>query len=765
MKDITRWRGHGASAPAHASHSVSPVGAHAAAGWDDAQPFRQPDAVTVVKAVFSNLKLIAIVILAGAAAAYFVLRTIPQQFTASALIMLDSSSTLLDETESMFAGLPIADTYIESEIELIRSDAIVHRVIEKEGLLDDPEFAGGELPSGIRAMIENRAADPSGEGAEDLVESVTLLQAAREVRKRLDVKRRGLSQGVEVSFRSRSQEKARDLANAFAESYVSDQLDNKLSASNRAIGWLRAEIETLSRETQIAEAAVEDYRARHTLVGEGEQGVGAQQLRLLTEKLSAARAEEAQAEVKADQLRSLRASGQSLLSLPEIGDNRQIQTLRAQLSDAEQAEAEMASRYNSERRDQIPPYQEAYAHRVAVEAALNREIARAAAEIETRLASARAVTRSLEAERLNLRGENAEVNAATIGLNELEREAEGKRRRYETLLAEYNETNNTAAVQTPHARIVSPAELPLTPSAPRKKAAFGAAVIFSAAIGVFLALLLEFSRRSIRTPDELWAALNLRPIGVLPKVGRALSKRKRDVAVAINTLTKAPGSDYAEAVRSLRAELFLIGGRSNNGVIAVTAPGDARGKTAMAASLARSIALTGAKTLLVDADIRQATMLPRLHRKYEGPDLANVLRGQTDWREAVIAARNSKLCILAARPGGWDEAVSHAFAGQFQKLVEVWRSEYETVIINCPAVCAYPEARAIGTCADAAILAIEWNATDRRLAVEAIGLMSEIDCRPHVVMTNVAAGRYRRWLRPAAPRHSARPHLNVVAVK
>src|SRR5690606_26936717 len=120
----------------------------------------------------------------------------------------------------------------------------------------------------------------------------------------------------------------------------------------------------------------------------------------------------------------------------------------------------------------IPPYQEAYQRRVAAQEALNREIGRAVQEVESRLASARAVSQSLEAELRSLRNQNAEVNEAMIGLNELEREAMGKRERYESLLAEFNETNNTAAVQTPHARIVSPAELPLMPSAPRKKAAF-----------------------------------------------------------------------------------------------------------------------------------------------------------------------------------------------------------------------------------------------------------------------------------------------------
>lgn len=755
MSEMTRWRGEVINAPSCGGQ------------WDDSSSFRHPDLSTVLKSIFSNFRLIAAVTLVGALAAYFILKAIPQQFTASALIMLDSRSTLLDETESMFAGLPIADTYIESEIELIRSDAIVHRVIQEENLLEDPEFAGGRLPDGIRRALERRAEAPvsAGEDSESLLASITLLQAAKEVRKRLEVERRGLSQGVVVSFRSKSREKARDLANAFAESYMDDQLNNKLTASNRAIGWLKSELQALGKETQAAEGAVEDYRAKNTLVGEGEQGVGAQQLRLLTEKLTAVRAEEAQAQVKVDQLRRLQASGQSPLMLPEIGEKKAIQELRQQLNSAEQAESEMASRYNSEMREKIPPYQEAYAHRQAVQAALDREIARAVTEIETTLSSARAMSQSLERELRRLRSENAEVNEATIGLNELEREAEGKRQRYETLLAEYNEANNTAAVQTPHARIVSPAELPLTPSAPRKKAAFGAAVIFSAALGTLVALLREFSRNSIRTPDELFAAMNMRPIGVLPRISRSFARRKKEIAVAMNMLTKAPRSDYAEALRSLRAELFLNGGRDDNRVIAITSADDAAGKTAMAASLARSIALTQVKTLFVDADIRRAEILPKLHREYAGADLADVLRGDADWRDAVLCARNPRFSMLAARPEGWDEGVCHSFSGRFQELVEAWRAEYQAIIINAPAACAFPEARAIGACADEVILAMEWNVTDRRLAIEAIGLLRQVGRRPDIVITNVAPKCYRRFIRHAPPHYTSKPQLKAVSIR
>lgn len=751
MNEITQWRGEIVSSPSRGVQK------------DDLHPFRQPDVVTIFNAIASNLRLIVFVTLFGAAAAYLVLRTLPQQFTASALIMLDTSNTLLDETENAFANLPIADSYIESEIELIRSDAIVHRVIEQENLLEDPEFAGGGIPDGIQQMIEARASLPDQrEASEELRRNVTLFQVAKEVRERLNVERRGLSQGIEISFRSRSQEKARDLANAFAQSYVDDQLDNKLTASNRAMDWLKSELQTLSEETQIAEAKVEEYRARNTLVGEGEQGVGEQQLKLLTEKLSAARAAEADAEVTVEQLRDLRARGQSLLTIPEISENAQVQMLRAKLAEAEQAEAEMASLYNPEMRESIPPYQEVYSRRVAAETALNNEVARVVSEIETRLASARAVSRSLEQQLKTLRDENAELNEAAIGLNDLEREAEGKRQRYNTLLAEFNETNNTAATQTPHARIVSPAEMPLLPSSPNKKAAFGAAIVFFGALGVFLALLREFTRRAIRTPEELFAVMNLRPVGVLPRALGPLGKRKKALAATMNILTKAPQSDYAEAVRSLRTELFLIAGSANKGVFAITSPDTVRGKVAMAGSLARSMALTGTKTLFVDADIRRAEVLPKLYNSYDGPDLANVLRGYTDWREAIIVARNKNLSFLAARPGGWDEAVSHAFSGRFQSLVDEWREEFQMVVINAPPTCIYPEARAIATCVDKAILALEWNSTNRRLAIEAYDLLREVGCHPLVAMTNVARNRYRRWLKPGATRHSGKPRLNIV---
>ncbi len=745
MNEITRWRGESASAPVPS--------------WTASPSFREPDLGAIFRSLLSNFRLIAAITLAGAVAAFFVLRAMTPQFTASTLIMLDSRNTLLDETQGAFTGTPVADTYIESELELIRSDAIVHRVIEREGLLDDPEFAGGDIPAGISMMAENRAAagDEGKAEAEEILASVKLLQVAKQVRERLNVERRGLSQGVVISFRSKSQVKSRDIANAFAETYVNDQLGAKHEASQRATDWLRAELKQLAQETQKAEAAVEAYRSQNTLVGEGEEGVSNQQLRQLSAELTAAKARESEAQVAVSQLQRLRAAGKSPILLTEISEKKTVLDLRQQVNEADREITELSTRYNSERWESIPPYQEAMSRKQSLQAALNEEVARAAEEIETRLSSARSVTASLEREMQRLRNDNAEVNTASIGLNELEREAEGKRQRYEALLAEYNEANNMTASQTPHARIVSPAALPLTPSAPRKKPAFAAAVIFSGALGVFIALMREFSRRTIRTPEELHAAAGDRPIGVIPAVGA----RKREIAAAMNAVVRAPGSAYAESLRSLRTELSLGGAYKAGEVIVVTAPDAAAGQAAMAAALARSIAMAERKTLLVDADLRRADILQQLFKRYDGRDFAETLCGGGDWRDAVVTTRNPRLSILAARKGGWSEPVSSAFSSHFKHLIEVWKQDFDTIVINAPPALTFPEARVIADASDEVILCVQWNKTDRRLVAEAIDLFSEIGKEPRTVLTHVAKGSYRRLQRASAVYYAA-PQLRVI---
>ena len=749
MNDLTRWPG---ADPDHPAARVL--------GWRTRAAFGEPDISALFRSIISNLHIIAGVTLVGAMIAYATLKSMTPQFTASAMIMLDTRSTILDDASNVFTTLPIADAYIESEIELIRSDAIVRRVISDLDLLHDPEFAAGKAPPGILLLAEERAAAEGPAKGEALIADVKALQVAGALRKRLVVKRRGLSQGIVIGFRSRSQVKARDIANAFADAYVSDQLQNKLQSSERAMAWLRGELDRMAEETQASERAVEAYREQNTLVGEGEQGLSSQQLRLLTADLAKAKVAESQLRVTLDRLTDLRGDRAALLSTPEIADKAPVRALRTDLAEAERAVAEYQGRYNLENIDRIPPYQEALARRRAIETQLDKEAAAAIEELEAQYAAATNLVSSLESELDALRAKNAVVNTASVGLNELEREAEAKRRRYEMLLAEFNEADNVAAVQLPHARIVSPAELPLAPSAPRKRAAFGAAVFFSLAFGTFIALLREHFRRSIRTEEEFQRATSMRVVGATPK----LPSRDRDIASAMNAIVREPYGAFAESIRSLREELALESRFGACKIIAVTAPGKDDGKGALAAGLARSMALAKISTLLIDADLQRPQILPQLYRDLDDPDFSDVFAAKASWRDVVVRSSKPPLDILGARRAVWNERVFEFFEQRFEKMLGEWRNEYQAIIINAPPTLKSPKARAIARHCDDALLCVQWNETPLREAQSAIELLgSAMGEAPKPVLINVAQGPFQRMERQALKSFAAFRHPQTMA--
>ncbi len=732
MSDLTHWQSADPDLAAAQMHE-----------WRSRSSFSEPDIAAILHSLVSNFHIIAGVTLLGAFISYATIKSMTPQFTASTMVMLDSRSTILDDTTNVFATLPIADAYIESEIELIRSDAIVQRVIDGLDLARDPEFAANDIPPGILILASEHTADE----ADRLLAGVKTLQVSNALRKRLTVKRRGLSQGIVISFRSRSQVKARDIANAFADAYISDQLQNKLQSSQRAIEWLRAELDVMAEETQNSERAVETYREQNTLVGEGEQGLNSQKLRLLTADLAKATVAQSQLRVSLDRLDSLKNDRATLLLTPEIAEKPSIRVLRLDLAEAERTVSEFESRYNVNTINRIPPYQEALARKRSIESQLSEEAFAAVQELEAQYDAATSLVLSLKNELDTLRAENAALNTASVGLNELEREADAKRRRYEALLSKFNEADNTAAVQLPHARIVSPAELPLAPSAPRKRAAFAAAVFFSFALGVFAALLREQLRRGIRTADEVQAATSIRAVGATPKLKSA---RGRDIASAMNAIVRKPYGAFATSVRSLREELALESRFGACKIIAVTAPDENGGKESVASGLARSMALANIATLLIDADLQQPKILPQLYGDPERPDLADAFAADTGWRDVVVRSKKPPLDILGARRPIWDERIYELFEQRFEQMLNEWRNDYQAVVINAPAALTSPKARAIARYCDDVLLCVRWNATPRREVQSSIELLASVTGEaPKPVLIDIAPNALRRMERGA----------------
>ena len=237
-------------------------------------------------------------------------------YTARTQILIDLKAPTLLDTQGREVQTSLDTAEVESQMTVLRSEMIAGMVIDKLGLVDDPEFqgqkpsrlsmlmakatdlahavglfkpepAGGEglgdpmftptvsgagdeavPPEADSAATEPDAAVPDGASGDDAASDPSAIANARRVplaifESKLGVNRVSVSYVIEISFNSRDPEKAARIANATAEAYVNEQLLSKIAAMDQGNSWLEARLNELRRKLNAATQAAQAFRARH----------------------------------------------------------------------------------------------------------------------------------------------------------------------------------------------------------------------------------------------------------------------------------------------------------------------------------------------------------------------------------------------------------------------------------------------------------------------------------------------------------------------
>jgi capsular exopolysaccharide synthesis family protein len=143
-------------------------------------------------------------------------------------------------------------------------------------------------------------------------------------------------------------------------------------------------------------------------------------------------------------------------------------------------------------------------------------------------------------------------------------------------------------------------------------------------------------------------------------------------------------AQVAEAFRSMRTSLSLLGDEAHRRVFLVTSAIPGEGKTFCATNVAMAFALEGQKTVLVDADLR----LPALHKIYPDPEaarrhlgLTDYLAGNADIDKILMAGPQENLTVICAgnkTPNPGELLGAAVFGTLIQALVE----RFDRVIID-----------------------------------------------------------------------------------
>lgn len=192
--------------------------------------------------------MIAAITLAGAVLTGIFVSTLEKSFTATTLLMLDQRSSGLLEANT------VTKLDADGEVEILKSDNVALRVVERLQLAGTAGF--DPKPGTISKFIASvRSIFPSSRKPATAGPSPTTT-ALRILMQNVVIRRRGLTDVIAVEATSTDPQRAADIANAYGEAYLEEQVDAKLSGIERAGMAVSRRLNELDEELKRSETQI-----------------------------------------------------------------------------------------------------------------------------------------------------------------------------------------------------------------------------------------------------------------------------------------------------------------------------------------------------------------------------------------------------------------------------------------------------------------------------------------------------------------------------
>jgi len=242
------------------------------------------------------------------------------------------------------------------------------------------------------------------------------------------------------------------------------------------------------------------------------------------------------------------------------------------------------------------------------------------------------------------------------------------------------------------ATIWEKAEVSDFPAKPRVAQNMLIAVAVGLALGIGLAFLIEYLDTSVKTMQDIEAALGVPVLAVIPK----------DVAVLKDAPADCPD---AEGYRIMRTNIEFNRKSPDANTLTVVSGGVGEGKSTTLNNLAFTFAKGGYRTLIVDADLRR----PSQHRFFGESNE----RGLTDFLTADIALDPlilpTEVENLSFLPSGRlpIDAAGILNSQRMIDLIQQVKSRYDMVFFDSPPILGVSDASVIASSVDMTLVVVQ----------------------------------------------------------
>jgi capsular exopolysaccharide synthesis family protein len=582
------------------------------------------------------------------------------------------------------------ELFMKSQDQMLRSPTLFNRIAERLRTEPDAEQLLPEIPRLWQGLSMQR------------IENTSLFR---------------------LGYLAPSPEVAARVANLYAEEYIRRHFETRQETREKARQLLERELEALEQRVQLSEKQLVSYAQQNNLPATPD-GPGTAQQKLST---LAGQSTDAEAQVFAAQARVDMLARASVSEFPSSLNSGVIQGLQSKVLQLEHDLTALRVSFGEnwpavvQRRDEL----------AAVREQLDREklavLTEAREQATLELAAAQSRRNLLAGSLASQQQLVNQIENATIQYNIIRREVETNQKMYDGMLERLKQASVTAGMEFGGFHVVEPATPFDEVASPNVKWTLALAAVLGLALGVCIALARDYWDTSVSTVEEVEHLTSLPTLGSVPLVpgaGPALTLLSRWRAALPQRLGGAPTaltragktvpfrplpiqlsshSAAAEAVRNVCASILLSRSGRPPKVLMVTSAVPGEGKTTMVRELGQALAERGAKTLLVECDLRR----PAFHLVFDVDPkggLSLFLAG-LGRRTPAINEVSPDLHVVAAGPPA-PNPVALLNSDKLKSFLDEMAGTYQFIILDAPPVIGLADTRVLAPMTEGVVLVV-----------------------------------------------------------
>jgi succinoglycan biosynthesis transport protein ExoP len=665
----------------------------------------------------------------------------------------------------IFLNNPSQDpTYFNTQIQILTSAGLLGRVAKTLDLEHNQSFlrpqsaqkpsiwqgikrlvGAGQSPAPPKPPEEIKLRVGAPISLDDVAEANRLEPYVEMLKGQLSVKPLNDTRIIEIRFKHQDPEISQRVNNMIAHTFVVSNLERKTETSNSAGDFLQKRIAELQSEIRTREEELINYAKNHQILTlDASQNTVVDRLTGLNKQLL-----EAENERKAAEAAYRAALAPGALEAQAEAANDSVALLETKRAELKRQRALLLLEY-TEKYPEVRDLDQQIAM-VEKQADQLRSHTQSVvkANLETKYRQNLQKEQALREAFNKQRGETFTQNEAAVNYRIIQQEIDTNKSLLDGLLQRSKENDVILAGTPNNIHVVDYASQPKGPVGPKRMQAIALAAVFSLLLAIALARFLDYLDDSVRSTQDVENFLRLPALAVIPTIGRH-TRRRLLAAIPGKAKTNghgghellindSPRSALAESFRQLRTSVLLAAAGGAPKTLLVTSSQPSEGKTTTVVNTATILAQTGAKVLIVDADMRR----PRLHSILNldnSTGLSGILSSQMTEAEMIGLVQQHEESGLYVLTSGRIPPNPAELLGsdQMRKLMAVLENTFTHIVIDSPPIASFTDGVLLSSLADGVLLVVHGGVASRHIIRRSKQLLTEVGAKIFgVVLNNV----------------------------